>query len=140
MSRRSCGRVFQREGQVFYGTDPGTWSPPNYPDIPPGNDNSPASCLDNNPSPNNRIYDFDAAGCHQTTASPEVIVRQRCNFMGFVVANLPSATVRISPIREWYTCVSCTRGPNGTTLLDPPDVEGDNDAGYGTIRLTWNLE
>lgn len=113
---------------------------PNFPSIPPGNDTGPSSARDENPNPDNRIYNFDAAGWPIATEAVEVVRRYRGHFRVFASASVGGTAVRISPVRDYYVAVSCRRGPTGTSLVDPPDVTGDNYAGYTSIPLSWNVQ
>jgi hypothetical protein len=128
---------------------------------PPGNDTGPIDAKDVDPQPNGTIYDWDAPGLALDAAPHNQIQRTRNNFKAYAVlcngnlvncdddwhnfTNVPNgALIRSSQVRLYFVIFSMQQiGPsNGHNwaIIDPPDVSGDNQAGYGTTRLTWNLQ
>jgi hypothetical protein len=113
--------------------------------IPPANDTGPAQAMDTNPNPNGNIYDWDAAGLINTAnAVVNQIRRTRNNFKAFASITVGGTAVRCSPIRLYYIRFSMkqTTSPSGHNwvILSPVDVTDDNEAAYGTTRLTWDLQ
>jgi len=129
--------------------------------IPPGNDTSFPQYRDDTPSQNGTIYDLDAPGLERPTSPQGEIRRTRNNFKAFAVlcngnlvncsadfttgANVPSgALIRSSQVRLYFVRFSMQQiaSPSGSSwgIINPPDVTGDNQAAYGTTRLTWNLQ
>jgi hypothetical protein len=111
--------------------------------IPPGNDTGPATARDDDPSPNDTIYDWDAAGLPVPNVPQNTILRTRNNFKAFASITVEGKSVRCSPVREYRICFSQkqTAAPAGAQwqIINPPDVAGDNVAGHGTTKVTWDL-
>jgi len=131
------------EGMDWFGSTPS--SPKVFsPTIPPGNDPSPASLRDDNPMPNGVIYDLDAPGLFLDTADQGRIRRTRNNFKVFASITRGGRKVRISPIRDCFIRFSMKQldAPSGKNwvLLSPIDFPTDNEAGYGTTKLSLNLQ
>jgi len=112
--------------------------------IPPGNDTSLAAFRDDNPMPNGVIYDLDAPGLFLDTADQNRIRRTRNNFKVFASITRGGKKVQVSPIRECFIRFSMKQidAPSGKNwvLLTPPDIPNDNQAGYGTTKLSLNLQ
>jgi hypothetical protein len=112
--------------------------------VPPGNDTGPATARDDNPDPDDTIYDWDAAGLNIPNAPKNTIHRTRNNFWAFASITVEGKSVRCSQIREYFIKFSQeqTAAPSGKTWVvkTPPDVAGDNQAGDGTTNLTWDLK
>jgi hypothetical protein len=111
--------------------------------IPPGNDTGPASARDDAPSPNDTIYDWDAAGLPVPHVPQNTVLRTRSNFKAFASITVEGKSVRCSPVRESRICFSQkqTAAPAGAKwqIIKPPDVAGDNQASHGTTKVTWDL-
>jgi hypothetical protein len=111
--------------------------------MPPGNDTGPASARDDNPSPDDTLYDWDAAGLNVPNAPANTIHRTRNNFLAFGSITVEGVPVRCSLNRAYFIAFSQqqTAAPAGNTwqVLTPPDVAGDNNAGNGTTSLNWDL-
>ncbi len=112
--------------------------------IPPGNDTGPAGARDDDPAPNDIIYDWDAAGLDIPNVPQNTVYRTRNNFKAFGSITIDGTPVRCSETREYIICFSQkqTAAPSGTTwqVMDPPDVAGDKRAGYGATRVTWDIK
>jgi carboxypeptidase family protein len=112
--------------------------------VPPGNDTGPASARDDNPDPDDMLYDFDAAGLGIPNAPVNTIHRTRNNFWAFASITVEGKAVRCSEIREYFISFSQkqTAAPSGSTwvVINPPDVAGDMTAGNGTTKITWDLK
>ncbi|HWF08832.1 MAG TPA: choice-of-anchor X domain-containing protein [Bryobacteraceae bacterium] len=113
--------------------------------IPPGNDTSPATFRDDNPSPDDKIYDLDAPGLDTSVVSPQNEIRRtRNNFKSFASITVGGSSVRASQPQEYLVrfTMKQTAAPTGSTwvLLAPPDVASDNQAGNGSTNLTWDLQ
>jgi hypothetical protein len=112
--------------------------------IPPGNDLSLPAFRDDNPMPNGVIYDLDAPGLHIDTADQNVIRRTRNNFKVFASITSGGKKIRVSPIRDCFIRFSMKQldAPFGKNwaLLSPVDFPTDNKAGYGTTKLSLNLQ
>ncbi len=111
--------------------------------VPPGNDTGPASARDDNPAPDDTIYDWDAAGLNIPNAPVNTIHRTRNNFWAFASITAEGKSVRCSEIREYFIAFpqEQTKAPSGHKWKPktPPDVAGDKNAGNGTTKLTWDL-
>lgn len=111
--------------------------------IPPGDDTGPAWARDDNPAPNDTIYDFDAPGLYLTTVAQNEIHRTRNNFKAFASITLDGTPIRCSPVREYFIRFSMKQldGPTGDNwqVIDPPDVTDDKEAGNGSTNLSWDL-
>ena len=111
--------------------------------VPPGNDTGPAAARDDNPKPDDTIYDWDAAGLNVPVAPVGTIHRTRNNFWAFASITAEGKSVRCSEIREYFIAFSQEqkKAPSGDKwrVKKPPDVAGDNNAGNGTTKLTWDL-
>jgi hypothetical protein len=112
--------------------------------IPPGNDPSLPAFRDDNPMPDGMIYDLDAPGIFITTAAQNAIRRTRNNFKVFASITRGGKKVRVSPIRECFIRFSMKQldapGGKNWVLLSPVDFPTDNEAGYGTTKLSLNLQ
>jgi hypothetical protein len=112
--------------------------------IPPGNDTSAASLRDDNPMPDGMIYDLDAPGLSISTAAQDAIRRTRNNFKVFASITRGGKKVRVSPIRDCFIRFSMKQldapGGKNWVFLSPPDIPNDNQAGYGTTKLSLNLQ
>lgn len=106
-------------------------------------DTGPPDAMDNNPSPDDSIYDFDAAGLAIPASPQNQIRRTRNNFRAFASITIIGTPVRCSPISSYFIRFSMKQigAPSGTNwiLLSPTDVMNDNQAGAGTTNLSWNL-
>jgi hypothetical protein len=111
--------------------------------VPPGNDTGPAAARDDNPKPDDKIYDWDAAGLNVPVAPVGTIHRTRNNFWAFASITAEGKSVRCSEIREYFIAFSQEqkKAPSGDKwrVKKPPDVAGDNTSGNGTTNLTWDL-
>ncbi|HYE72526.1 MAG TPA: hypothetical protein VEF04_04310, partial [Blastocatellia bacterium] len=90
-----------------------------------------------------KIYDLDAPGTGTTSSAPiGRIVRQRVNFTEYatiqVYQNGQVVQAKCSSNLQWYSCISIEKTSSGDVLKT--GVTGDNQAGTGTIPLTWNLQ
>ncbi len=112
--------------------------------MPPGNDTGPPSARDDNPAPNDTIYDWDAAGLSIPAMPQNAIKRTRNNFKAFASITVEGSSVRCSPVRDYFIRFTQkqTAAPSGASwqILNPPDVAGDNLAGHGTTNVTWDLK
>jgi len=113
--------------------------------IPPGNDTSPSVYRDDNPAPNGVIYDLDAPGLSTADSAPQNQVRRtRNNFKAFASITIGGTAIRCSQVRLYFVIFSMQQNasPSGHNwaIIDPPTVANDNQAAYGTTRLTWNLQ
>ncbi len=113
--------------------------------IPPGNDTDDPGTRDDDPYPNGVIYDLDAPGLDNTVTFPfGTILRTRNNFKAFASIQIDGMWVRTSPIQTYFVRFSMIQldSPNGKNWvpIDPPDVPGDNTAGNGWTKLSWNLQ
>ena len=111
--------------------------------LPPGNDTGPPAARDDNPAPDDTIYDWDAAGLPIPVAPQNTIKRTRNNFQAFASITVEGTSVRCSPVRDYFIRFSEKQAaaPSGANwhIINPPDVAGDNQAAHGTTRVTWNL-
>lgn len=83
-----------------------------------------------------KIYDVDAPGIGSAEADPVGTVRRkRANFRQW--AELSDGTY-VSGYLQWYSRLSVVKAATGDQLKT--DISGDNKAGSGTTRLTWNLQ
>jgi hypothetical protein len=122
--------------------------------LPPGNDPSDPTLLDNNPKASGgMIYDLDAPWLTRAEAPYLNVMRGRWNFKEFGQIYIKEARaglgglVRCSPIETFFVRYSAFQdeNPEGTNwkLLDPPDISGDNEVGlYSGAEppVTWNLQ
>jgi hypothetical protein len=112
--------------------------------IPPGNDTGPADARDDDPSPDDTIYDWDAAGLDIPNAPVNTIYRTRNNMKAFASITVEGNSVRCSQVRGYFIDFSQkqTAAPSGSTwqVINPPDVVGDNQAAHGTTKTTWDLK
>jgi co-chaperonin GroES (HSP10) len=112
--------------------------------IPPANDTGPASARDDDPAPNDTIYDWDAAGLPIPVLPAGTIYRVRVNMQAFASITIDAKPVRCSEIREYFIRFSQKQitAPTGSTwqVIDPPDVPSDKQATNGTSNLTWDLK
>ncbi len=112
--------------------------------IPPANDTGPPAARDDNPDPDDMLYDWDAPGLNIPAAPVNTIHRTRNNFRAVASITIDGTAVRASQIRPYLVVFSMkqTAAPNGSTwvVLSPVDVTGDNTAGNGTTKLTWDLK
>jgi len=114
-------------------------------EIPPGNDTSPPVVRDDDPTdsdPFGAIYDLDAPGTYRVDAPANEIRRMRANFKAFATAPLREDDVRASFVTSYFVRISIKQvdAPTGMNWILVNDVPGDNQAGYGTTPLTWNLQ
>ena len=112
--------------------------------IPPGNDPSHATWRDDNPldsDPYGQIFDTDAPNIYLVTSPKDEIQRMRFNFKEFADITIDETVVRASNIFEGFVRFSIkqTTAPTGSTWVTTNDVAGDNDAGTGKTKVTWNL-
>jgi hypothetical protein len=122
-----------REDKIFQGnTLYQQTAPPIY------DDTSPANLRDDYPLSGgsaHTIYDLDAPGI--ADAPVGTILRMRTNFREWAVLN--SKALVVSPIDlYWYSRVSIIGTSTGDQLKT--DVPGDNVAGVGQTKTTWNLQ
>jgi len=113
--------------------------------IPPGNDTGDPASRDDNPSPDDKLYDFDAPGTTNTATKPQNdIFRVRQNFKAFASITVGGTAVRCSSIRTYFSRLSIKQltAPSGNNwvIIDPPDVTNDKQAGNGATNLSWNLQ
>ena len=113
---------------------------------PGGDDSSPPQFLAVQPSPQSKVYDLDLPGTG--LVDPSVPYRIRYNFIEYaVLGNAPGPPgastgtgVKITNSDfPWWTAVSCTQDNDGNLLL-ATEVSGDNGAGSGKTKITWNLQ
>jgi hypothetical protein len=84
-----------------------------------------------------KVYDLDAPGISGSGTAPGTIWRIRTNFRQWAVLN--SMGLVVSPINlYWYSRVSIIETTGSDQLKT--DVSGDNVAGVGQTRTTWNLQ
>ncbi len=111
--------------------------------VPPGNDTGPPAARDDDPRPDDKIYDWDAAGLNVPVAAVGTIHRTRNDFWAFASITVEGKSVRCSEIREYFIAFSQEqkKAPSGDKwkVKKPPDVAGDNNAGNGPTKLTWDL-
>ena len=112
--------------------------------VPPGNDTGPAQARDDDPEPNDTIYDWDAAGLPVPAEPEHTIYRTRNHFRAFASITLDGKPVRCSPVRDYFIRFSQKQtkagGGSDWRVIDPPDVPGDKQAGHGTTKTTWDLK
>lgn len=112
--------------------------------IPPGNDTSDASARDDDPAPNDTIYDLDVPGLLLSNAAQGTIKRTRNNFKAFSSITIGSVSVRCSQVTEYLVRFSIKQidAPDGThwVVIFPADVINDNQAAVGKTLLTWDLK
>ena len=102
----------------------------------PRDDTSREPLLDSDPQSGQslgKVYDLDAPGIGVTVAG--AVWRVRNNFAAYAV--LGSSDVRASSDLVYYTRSSCSPSSSGPSITN--DVQGDNEAGLGTTKLTWDL-
>ncbi|HEU0178576.1 MAG TPA: hypothetical protein VFV58_30300 [Blastocatellia bacterium] len=89
--------------------------------------------LDSTPSNNGNVFDIDGPG-YLVDGDPGTVIRRRVNFRQWATVN----GVRVSGDFKWFSCLSLKK----TAGNDERDntVTGDNKAGAGEIKLTWNLQ
>ena len=88
---------------------------------------------------NGKVYDLDGPGIGSIASDPpNSIFRERQNFRQW--ATLAGSGVRVSDNLEWFSCVSIIKPPTGEGDATRNDVTGDNTAGKGKIKLSWNLQ
>jgi hypothetical protein len=126
---------------------------------PEADDTSPANFLDTTPQGCNgsnclnHVYDIDAPGIgigSTANIGPQPPYRYRANFVEYAVlgnlasgASVPTPLPVVSTYFPWWAAVSCTVDPttgNPILSIDPVNVPGDNKAGMGTTKITWNLQ
>jgi hypothetical protein len=91
--------------------------------------------LDSTPSNNGNVFDLDGPGFLVADAEPpSTIVRRRVNFRQWATIN----GVRVSGDFKWFSCLSLKKTGSRGELENT--VEGDNRAGAGEIKLTWDLK
>jgi hypothetical protein len=127
------------------GSDPSGAPKDSSASIPPGNDTSSASWRDDNPldsDPLGSIYDLDAPGLTMVTTPQNWIRRMRFNFKEFASITIDGTAIRASNIFEGFVRFSIkqTAAPTGSTWVLSNDVAGDNNAGPGTTKVTWDLK
>jgi hypothetical protein len=87
-----------------------------------------------------KVYDLDAPGIGNGASNPVgTILRVRTNFHQWATIVINNADVRVSPDYQWFSRLSVIKQQDGTDNLQQ-DVSGDNTAGQGTTKLTWNLQ
>jgi len=91
------------------------------------------------------IFDLDSPGLPDTVVAKKgTVERSRNNFKEFATINLNGTIVRVSPVRDFFVRFSMkqTKGHKGSdwVVIKPRDVKGDDEAGYGSTELTWNLK
>ncbi len=94
---------------------------------------------------NELIFDLDSPGLRDTVVAKKgTVERTRNNFKEFATINLNGTIVRVSPVRDFFVRFSMKqmKGHKGSdwVVIKPPDVKGDDKAGYGSTELTWNLK
>jgi hypothetical protein len=105
----------------------------------PADDTSNARLRDDDPqsgSSSGRSYDLDAPGVSPAVAG--AIYHTRQNFSGYAVLDNETNTVPVSSPLAWYSAVSCTLTSNNFQLST--GIAGDNVAGPGSVKLSWNLQ
>jgi len=111
--------------------------------IPPGNDTGPAWARDDNPAPDDTIYDFDAPGAYTDAAAKDTVIRIRYNFKAFASITVEHQAVRCSEVTQYYVRFSQKQitDPSGRNwiAIDPPDIAGDKDARGGQTNVTRDL-
>ena len=111
--------------------------------IPPGNDTGPAAARDDDPAPNDTIYDFDAPGAFIADGPLNSLIRIRYNFKSFASITVEGTPVRCSEVTPYFVRFSQKQrhAPHGTDwrVITPPDVAGDNQAAGGSTNVTRNL-
>jgi hypothetical protein len=134
------------ETRYYNGSDPLVGTPDRKfsATIPAGNDKSGIFWRDDDPldsDPVGAIYDLDAPGLIMVTAPKDEIRRQRFNFKEFAAITIDGSPIRASNIYEGFVRLSIkqTTAPTGDTWVIMNDIAGDNDAGSGKTKLTWNL-
>jgi hypothetical protein len=112
--------------------------------MPPGNDTGPPPARDDDPDPDETIYDWDAAGLNIPNAPANTVHRTRNNFLAFASITVEGKAVRCSEFQPYFIAFSQvqTTAPNGATWVvqTPPDAAGDNNAGNGTTNVTADLK
>ena len=109
---------------------------------PGGDDTSFARLLVTTVTTNGNVFDLDAPGT--ALFDPSFPYRLRFNFIEYaVIGNLPNGVTgsgpQVSADFPWWAVVSCTQDNDGNLLI-ATDVPGDNSAGPGQIKITWNLQ
>lgn len=85
---------------------------------------------------NGQVFNIDVPGVTYPNGLPNNIVRQRVNFVAYVVGS-DGRTV-ISPAVLYNIRVSC-KNPQSVPFLSN-DVSGDNAFGLGSTPITWDLQ
>jgi hypothetical protein len=98
---------------------------------------------DDDPAPDDTIYDLDAPGLDVPVAPFGEVRRTRNNFKAYATITVQGRRVRCSPVAHYFVRFSMkqTKKPQGDRWkpIDPPDVSGDDVATDGSTSLTWNL-
>jgi hypothetical protein len=136
LTRTKSLAVYLGEG-IPYGLNPDQQSP---------GDLSFGIFRDDVPSPDGKIYDYDAPGIGALSPDPRNSLRFRGNFKQFAVVggqpNDASATVidgtQASSELPWFTRTSVITSPGGD--IPETSIPGDNQSGGGVTALTWNLQ
>lgn len=138
-----------RQSQVFNGNTPvpGQDNAIPYSNTIIGNDLSDRTIRDDDPAPNDNIYDIDAAGLVRSVDPLNTIHRYRFNFREWAIVAIDRRWVRASNIFEGCVVQSLRQidAPNGSNWVEltPPGqgaVMGDNTAGPGQTKLSWDLQ
>jgi hypothetical protein len=112
--------------------------------MPPGNDTGPPAARDDNPVPDDTIYDWDAPGLLVPDSPVNTIMRTRNNFLAFASITVEGKPVRCSENAAYFIAFTQiqTKAPHGKdwSLRTPVDVPGDNTAGAGTCKTTWDMK
>lgn len=84
-----------------------------------------------------QVFNLDAPGWLFDSQSQDII-RMRIDFEVWVVG--PDGVTVISPMLKYYTRTSCHYYSTDSQPVPTTDVGGDNQAGMGTSRISWNLQ
>jgi hypothetical protein len=115
--------------------------------VPPAANDTSGPLWESIVSSNNNvlIFDLDSPGLPDTVVAKKgTVERSRNNFKEFATIKLNGTIVRVSLVTDFFVRFSMkqTKGPKGSdwVAIKPPDVKGDDQAGYGSTELTWNLK
>ena len=120
---------------TYTGADGSVLDGPCVSDAP---DISDTSLLDESPGTSaGQAFDLDAPGLGPSPSAPlGTILRIRTNFHQW--ATLGDGTTRVSDDFQWYSRISVVNASPGVGLQT--DIGGDNIAGVGTTKTSWNLQ
>jgi len=88
---------------------------------------------------NGKVYDLDAPGVGTVSSDPTgTIRRKRANYRQWATLGVDGPKVSGSTDLLWFSRVSVVKVGSSDQLRS--DVSGDNTAGTGSTKLSWNLQ